>query len=118
MELEVRKLIYDLDQAATLIVTFTQGKQLNDYKADALLRSGVERQFEIIGEALNRLKRVAPDVVIRISDFQRIIGFRNVLAHGYDIISDEIVWDAVQNKLTQLRREIEEIKCELGDDPQ
>lgn len=114
MELESKKLIYDLDQATELIATFTQGKQLTDYKADALLRSAVERQFEIVGEALNRLKRVDPGVVVRISDYQRIIGFRNVLAHGYDVISDEIVWDIVQNKLSELRQEIDEIKRDFG----
>ena len=114
MELESKKLIYDLDQATELIATFTQGKQLTDYKADALLRSAVERQFEIVGEALNRLKKVDPGVVARISDYQRIIGFRNVLAHGYDVISDEIVWDIVQNKLPGLRQEIAEVKRDFG----
>lgn len=114
MELEAKKLIYDLDQAAELIATFTYGKQLRDYKADALLRSAVERQFEIVGEALNRLKKIEPDVVVRITDYQRIIGFRNVLAHGYDVISDEIVWDIVQNKLPGLRQEIAEIKQDFG----
>lgn len=100
MTLEVKKLIYDLDQATKLIIDFTQGKQLTDFKTDPMLCSAVERQFEIVGEALNRLKKVDPDIVSRISDYRRIIGFRNVLAHGYDIVSDEIVWDIVQNKLT------------------
>jgi uncharacterized protein with HEPN domain len=110
MELEVEKLIYDIDQAAGLIADFTQGKKLIDYKVDPMLRSAVERQFEIIGEALNRLKKVDPGTVIRISEYQRVIGFRNVLAHGYDVISDEIVWDVVQNKLPKLRQDIEKIK--------
>lgn len=79
-----------------------------------MLRSAVERQFEIIGEALNRLKKVDPGTLARISDYQRIIGFRNVLAHGYDVISDEIVWDVVENKLPRLGQEIEEIKRDFG----
>jgi len=51
---------------------------------------------------------------MRISDYQRIIDFRNILAHGYDIISDEIVWDIVQNKLLGLHQEIDEIKRDFG----
>lgn len=50
----------------------------------------------------------------RISEYHRIIGFRNVLAHGYDVVSDEIVWDIIQNRLPLLRQEIDEIKWEAG----
>ena len=114
MELEVKKLVYDLDQAIDLIINFTAGKGWADYQGDVLLRSAVERQFEIIGEALNRLKKVDPGLLARISDYGRIIGFRNVLAHGYDIISDDIVWDIVESKLPGLRQEIDDIKRDLG----
>lgn len=114
MELEAKKLIYDVDQAISLIVEFTEGKEFKDYTTDALLRSAVERQFEIIGEGLNRLKAVDLQLLSKISDYRRIIGFRNVLAHGYDVISDEIVWDITQNRLTLLRQEINEIKQEAG----
>ena len=114
MEIEVKKLIYDLDQAIDLIINFTDSKGLADYQDDILLRSAVERQFEITGEALNRLKKVDPGILARISDYGRIIGFRNVLAHGYDIISDEIVWDIVETRLPGLRQEIDDIKSDLG----
>ena len=110
MRLEIKKLIYDIDQAVTLITDFTAGKQITDYVADPMLRSAVERQFEIIGEALNRLKRLDPETVTRISDYQRIIGFRNVLASGCDVISYNLVWGIVQNKAPELRREIDELK--------
>lgn len=100
------KLLYDIEQAATLISEFTDGSALADYTTSALLRSAVERQFEIVGEALNRLARTAPEVAAQIGEHQRIIAFRNVLAHGYDAISDELVWDIVQNKLPALRAEV------------
>ncbi|MBN1139552.1 MAG: DUF86 domain-containing protein [Anaerolineae bacterium] len=53
-------------------------------------------------------------LLARISDYQRIIGFRNVLAHGYDVVSDETVWDIVENRLDLLAREVSEIKLDAG----
>jgi uncharacterized protein with HEPN domain len=114
MELPAKKLVYDMDRAAALIVRFVSGKRFEDYTGDPLLRSAVERQFEIIGEALNRLKKVDPRLLVRITDAQRIIAFRNVLAHGYDVISDDVVWDIVQNGLPLLCQEIEQIKHDAG----
>jgi len=109
MDLQTKKLLYDIEQAVALILEFTAGREFEDYAASALLRSAVERQFEIIGEALNRLKRIDEETIEKITDHQRIIGFRNILAHGYDVVSDEIVWDIVRNRLPVLRQELEQI---------
>ena len=114
MELETKKLLYDIDQAIDLVTEFTEDKTFEDYAVDALLKSAVERQFEIIGEAMNRLRRTDQQTLDQISDHRRIIGFRNILAHGYDVVSNEIVWDIVQNRLTVLRQEIDQIKQDVG----
>lgn len=67
-----------------------------------MLRSAVERQFEIIGESLNRLDRVDPSVAEQIDDLPRIVAFRNVLIHGYATIDDRIVWEVATERLAPL----------------
>lgn len=67
-----------------------------------MLRSAVERQFEIIGESLNRLARLDPSVAEQIDDLPRIVAFRNVLIHGYATIDDRIVWEVATERLAPL----------------
>ncbi|MEE8432745.1 MAG: HepT-like ribonuclease domain-containing protein [Candidatus Desulfatibia sp.] len=105
MRLETKKLLQDIIQAANLIFDFSCGKTRPDYKNDALLRSGIERQFEIIGEALSRLSKMDPDILSKITGYRKIIDFRNVLIHGYDAVDEQLVWEAVQNKLPTLLQE-------------
>jgi uncharacterized protein with HEPN domain len=97
MRPEAKKYFYDIQQAANLILRFAQGKSFQDYQTDALLRSGVERQFEIIGEALSQLARIEVVSASRISDYSEIIAFRNILVHGY---SDRrrARWKAVESE--------------------
>ena len=106
MELESKKLLEDIRQAGALILGFAAGKTFDDYAADALLRSGVERQFEIIGEALRRLAKADAAIASRITDHQRIIAFRNLLIHGYHAVDDAVVWDIVQRNLPTLHEEV------------
>src|SRR5690349_12136471 len=102
MQLEAKKCLEDIRQAAEFILQFTAGKSFADYDSDALLRSGVERQFEIIGEALNRLSKIDAEIVATLPETPRIIAFRNILIHGYDIVDNRVVWDVVQHNLTPL----------------
>jgi uncharacterized protein with HEPN domain len=106
MQLEAKKLLEDIRQACEEILAFTDGKTFQNYKQEKLLRSGVERQFEIIGEALNRLTKVAPDEINQVSHYKRIISFRNILIHGYDLIEDAVVWDVVAKDLPLLYSQI------------
>jgi uncharacterized protein with HEPN domain len=101
-----RKYLFDIAEACSLIADFTTGKSFDDYIADAMLRSAVERQFEIAGEALSQLLQLAPEITERITDARRIVAFRNRLIHGYASVADEVVWGIVERNLTVLRNEV------------
>ena len=116
MELEAKKYLHDMRTAAELIANFTEGKSLADYEADAMMRSAVERQFEIIGEALAKLTHRDPATASRISEHRRIIAFRNILIHGYAEVDVRVVWDIVTTKLPTLRDEVEALDRELERD--
>jgi uncharacterized protein with HEPN domain len=106
MRLEAKKYLYDIQQAGERIAQFTAGKRLEDYRNDAMLRAAVERQFEIIGEALAQLIRLDDALAARITERRRIVAFRNILIHGYADVDDRVVWDVVESKLPALRREV------------
>lgn len=95
MQLDGKKCLEDVRQSAELILQFTSGKSFSEYDDDVLLRSAVERQFEIIGEAINRLSKIDPTVVDDLPDTPRIVAFRNILIHGYDVVDNHVVWDVI-----------------------
>jgi uncharacterized protein with HEPN domain len=107
MRLEAKKYLFDIKRAADLLLSFSRGKTFAEFTADPLLRSAIERQFEIIGEALNQLSKVDPDVVAAISEHRRIIAFRNILIHGYAEIDHRLVWGILEGKLPDLHRQVE-----------
>ncbi len=106
---EVRKLLYDIMLASEDIINFTNGLDYSDYLENKMVQRAVEREFEIIGEALNRIKRVSSKIMENISEHDRIIGFRNILTHGYDVIDEKLVWDAVTRHLPILQKEIRKL---------
>ena len=106
MQLKSKKLLYDISKAAEKISKFTNKKNWDDYDSDDLLKSGVERQFEIIGEALNQLSKIDNTTINKISDYQQIISFRNILIHGYADIDDRLVWSMIETKLPALVEDV------------
>ena len=106
MRLEARKYLYDIQRAADLLTEFTTGKTFADYERDAMLRAAVERQFEIIGEAMAQLARVDEKMVAGIDHYRRIIAFRNILIHRYADVDDRLVWNVVETNLPTLVRDI------------
>ena len=112
MRPESRKYLFDVSRAADLLSRFTEGKTFADFSEDELLQSAVERQMEIIGEAINQLSRVDAETAERISGYRRIIALRNVLIHGYAQVDSRILWDVLQMNLPVLQRETQTL---LGD---
>ena len=74
-----------------------------------MLSSAVERQFEIIGEALTKLAKVDLETAALISEYRRIIAFRNILIHGYAQIDDRLVWGVLDSKLPTLSQEVKKL---------
>jgi len=106
---ETRKNLIDILQTAEEIQDFVCGMDFKAYQNPPVTKRAVERDFEIIGEALNRIHNTDSELLEKNSEHQRIIGFRNILIHGYDIVDEVIVWQAVTNHLPILIREVKEI---------
>ena len=107
----------DIRDAAHYIVDDTAGMAFAEFERDRRARQLVERNFEIIGEAVNRLRRHAPLIAEQITAHGKIVAFRNALIHGYDTIDYQAVWRAVQDALPILRAEVEQLLGEAGEDP-
>jgi uncharacterized protein with HEPN domain len=103
MDRDPRAYLWDAQDSAEAIAAFVSGRTLAEYLADRMLRSAVERQFEIIGEALRQLEKAAPDLARKIPELPQAIAFRNILIHGYTSIDDRTVWRTIQESLPALR---------------
>ncbi len=104
-----KKYLWDALRAVELARNFAQGQFFEDYQSNAMLRSAVERQFEIVGEALNQLSRVDPEAASRIPELPRIVAFRNILIHGYATVDDALVWQVLVDKLPGLQQVLNEL---------
>lgn len=101
------KLLEDIRDAAAFIREVAKGKNLADYHADRVLRQAIERNFEIIGEAMRRLALHDAETAARIGDHRQIIAFRNVLIHGYDLVDHALVWSTIESQIPILLRDVE-----------
>jgi len=109
MKSEILAHLHDILRSAKAIREFTANRTFNDYSSDEFFRSAVERKFEIIGEALNRIKRDAPEILDQIPQHRDIVSFRNILVHGYDTINDRIVWDVIEEELDDILDAVESL---------
>ena len=111
MQREISQSLLDALNACQAIREFTQGQTFDQYRENKLLRSGVERQFEIMGEAFNRIDVINATFRERLPEMGAVIGMRNRIIHGYDSVDDSIIWDAVQRHVPRLTVWLENLQC-------
>lgn len=107
-------LLGDADRAGEDIERFIGGMSRESYVGDSRTQAAVERKFEIMGEALNRLRQTHPEIAARIPPLREVVSFRNLLIHGYAAVIPDRVWDYAENDLPELRAKVKELLAELG----
>jgi uncharacterized protein with HEPN domain len=109
MNEKVLKCLYDIKLAIEEIDSFfiDTERSYDSYIKDIRLRRAIERNLEIIGEAMNRILKEEPDY--KIEHARRIVGLRNQIIHGYDSVSDENIWGIVMNHLPNLKIEVDRL---------
>lgn len=108
MQLEVKKYLYDIQISINSIFEYLDEKMdFNEYLSNKLLRRGIERELEIIGEAANRILKI--DSEINIENARKIVDLRNWVIHGYDKIDDVIIWGIISKHLPILKTQVDEL---------
>jgi uncharacterized protein with HEPN domain len=107
MDEYVLKCLYDVNESINSIESYLGNKRnFIEYQSNKLLRRAVERELEIIGEAINRITKVEK---LEIQYYQQIISLRNKIIHSYDNIDDVVIWTIINRNLPVLKKEVEEL---------
>ena len=108
MQLEIQKYLYDIQLSIDSINEFLGDKRdFNEYLGNKLLRRGIERELEIIGEAASRILKI--DSTIEIDNVRKIVDLRNWVIHGYDKIDDVLIWGIISKQLPLLKNQVDEL---------
>ncbi len=106
MDNEIKTWLYDILQSVNEIDSYYENKPrlFSDYLTDIKTKRAIERNIEIIGEAVNRIRKKNRE--FKLENAEKIIGTRNRIIHGYDNVSDDLVWSIVINHLPKLKEEV------------
>jgi len=115
MQRDARKYLFDISDSCQAVVDYTRDVTFNEYANDRRIRSAVEREFIIIGEALNQLRRLDAAYEDRLPEIHQIINFRHVLVHGYDVVQHEVVWQIIQAAVVPLKTCVDTLLTDLAD---
>ncbi|MFQ5494138.1 MAG: DUF86 domain-containing protein [Phycisphaerae bacterium] len=99
--------MFDMLDSCRFLLDLTKNEHVEKYEEDRVFRSAVERELQIIGEAMLQLKTLDPRTAATFTESDRIIGFRHVLVHGYHNLDTHLVWLVIKEKLPALRNELE-----------
>ena len=99
---DASKYLWDAQHAAELAMGFVSGMERAEFLTNELVQAAVERKLEIVGEALNKLRRFFPEVAAEIPALGQAVGMRNILAHEYGSVNPLMVWDTVTNHVPVL----------------
>lgn len=99
----LHKYLTDALKASIAISQFLEGSTADEYFKNMMLRSAVERQFEIVGEALKLASQEKENLEVDIPELWKIIGLRNRIIHGYDTVDDEMMWDIAHTNIPLLQ---------------
>ena len=105
MQRDERAYLNDIVEACAAIESALSGLDLAAYRVDRLVRSAVEREFIIVGEAVAALSRLVPQAFAQITHARRIVDFRNQLTHEYPSVDDAVVWLIAEHDVPVLRGE-------------
>jgi uncharacterized protein with HEPN domain len=115
MQRDERAYLNDIVEACVAIEAALSGVDLGAYRADRLIRSAVEREFIIIGEAVAALSRLSPETFVRITHARRIVDFRNQLTHEYPTVDDAVVWLIAAHDVPVLNGECADLLGKAGE---
>ena len=102
-------LLEDMKLAAEFVVSAVANRQREDIHENLMLRFAIERELITVGEALNQLHQIAPEVAEHIHDWKKVIDFRNILVHGYKVLDEDIIWDISKTDVPRLIEKLTEL---------
>ena len=108
-----QKFLYDIVNCCEFVLEMTKGKTVEEYKNDRIFRSALERELQIIGEAMLKLDNTFPEISEQIAQHRSIIGFRHVLVHGYASLDPDTVWNVVETKIVTLLQQAQTLLKKL-----
>jgi uncharacterized protein with HEPN domain len=101
--LDIERVIHEIEEFKELVEN-----DFEIYRVQVVVKRAIERNLEIIGEAVRNLKQINPDV--KISSSRKIIGLRNLILHAYDTVEDELIWGIIQKDIPVLKMETDNLK--------